>query len=81
MSTQYSLKHSNRYRQPSVTDVAVVRQQQKNCVSKIGPHLSVYSRRYIKQNQEAIAYVTYQGLQEEGRGFVTLTPRGEKQSP
>lgn len=80
MITKYSLKRSKRYSQPSVTDVAVVRPEQKNDVSKIVPHLSVYSRCYVTQNQEAIGYVAYQGLQE-GRGFVALTPQWGESDP
>jgi hypothetical protein len=62
-------------------DVAVVRPEENNSVSKIVPHLSVYSQGYIKQNQEAIAYVAYQGLQEEGRGFIALTPLWGENAP
>lgn len=82
MSTKYKFKLNKQfYRQLLAVDVAVVRPEQEDADSQVVMHPAVHYRRYVAENQEAIAYVAYQGWQKEGPGIITLMPLWEKADP
>lgn len=76
-----SKRENKRYKQLIAPDVAVVRPEQEDLGSQIVTCPSVHYRRYVAENQEAIAYVAYQGWKKEGRGIVTLMPLWENNDP
>lgn len=81
MNTRYKQKLNKRYRKLIAADVVVVRPGQEDADSKIEMRPAIHYRRYVTENQEAIAYVAYQGWQKEGRGIVTLMPLWENDDP
>ncbi len=62
-------------------DVAIVKPESNNGDSILVLHPALLYRSYAIANHEAIGFVAYQGWQNEGRGFVALTPLWEKEDP
>lgn len=82
MSNRYKLKTSKHfYRQVLTSDVAIIRPNYDDVDSILVVHPALLYRHYAIANIEAIGYVAYQGWQNEGRGFVALTPLWEKEDP
>ena len=82
MTNKYRLKTSKHfYRQLLTPDVAIVRPEYEDANSILVLHPALLYRHYAIANHEAIGYVAYQGWQNEGRGFVALTPLWEKEDP
>lgn len=82
MTNRYRLKTSKHFcRQLLTSDVAIVRPDHDDVDSILVLHPALLYRHYVIKNMEAIGYVAYQGWQNEGRGFVALTPLWEKEDP
>ncbi|KJH71944.1 hypothetical protein [Aliterella atlantica] len=82
MTNRYRLKTSKQfYKQLLTSDVAIVRPDHDDVDSILVMHPALLYRHYVIKNIDAIGYVAYQGWQNEGRGFVALTPLWEKEEP
>jgi len=81
MSNKYRVKTSKHfYRKLLTPDVAIVRPEHDDVDSILVLHPALLYRHYAIANCEAIGYVAYHGWQNQGRGFVALTPLWEEDS-